>query len=60
MGEHVWQCDLDKKIYNYETGFELNNGSKVPGGDVSEQTQGLNIPFHSIFDTREGRLGYNK
>lgn len=60
VGEHVWQCDLDKKIYNYETGFELNNGSKVPGGDVSEQTQGLNIPFHSIFDTREGRLGYNK
>lgn len=60
VGEHVWQCDLDKKMYNFETGFELNNGSKVPGGDVAEQTNGLNIPFHSIFDTREGRLGYNK
>lgn len=60
VGEHVWQCDLDKKTYNYETGFELNNGSKVPGGDVAEQTQGLDIPFHAIFDTREGRLGYNK
>lgn len=60
VGEHVWQCDLDKKTYNYETGFELNNGSKVPGGDVAEQTNGLNIPFHAIFDTREGRLGYNK
>jgi hypothetical protein len=60
VGEHVWQCDLDKKTYNFETGFELNNGDKVPGGDVAQQTQGLDIPFHAIFDTRDGRLGYNK
>ncbi len=60
VGEHVYQCELDKKVYNFETGFELNNGSKVPGGDVAQQTQGLDIPFHAIFDTREGRLGYNK
>lgn len=60
VGEHVWQCELDKKTYNFETGFDLNNGSKVPGGDVAQQTQGLDIPFHAIFDTREGRLGYNK
>lgn len=57
VGEHLWQCELDKKSYNFETGFELNNGAKVPGGDVSQQTQGLNMPYHSIFDTREGRLG---
>jgi hypothetical protein len=60
VGEHMWQCDLDKKTYNFETGFELANGSRVPGGDVSQQTQGLDTPFHAIFDTREGRLGYNK
>jgi hypothetical protein len=60
IGEHMWQCELDKKAYNFETGFELNNGAKVPGGDVAQQTQGLNIPFHTIFDTREGRLGNNK
>lgn len=60
VGEHMWQCELDKKTYNFETGFDLNNGSKVPGGDVAQQTQGLDIPFHAIFDTREGRLGYNK
>lgn len=61
VGEHMWQCELDKKSYNYETGFELSNGSKVPGGDVAQQTsQGLNVPYHAIFDTREGRLGYNK
>jgi len=60
VGEHVWQCELDKKTYNYETGFELANGSKVPGGDVAQQTQGINTPFHAIFDTREGRLGSNR
>ena len=60
VGEHMWQCEMDKKTYNFDTGFELNNGTKVPGGDVSQQTQGLNTPFHAIFDTREGRLGTNR
>lgn len=60
IGEHMWQCELDKKAYNFETGFELNNGSKVPGGDVAQQTQSTTPPSHAIFDTREGRLGYNK
>lgn len=60
VGEHMWQCELDKKSYNFETGFELNNGAKVPGGDVAQQTQGTSVPYHAIFDTREGRLGYNK
>lgn len=59
VGEHMWQCELDKKIYNFESGFELNNGSKVPGGDVSQQTKNLNVPSHTIFDSREGRLGSN-
>jgi hypothetical protein len=56
IGEHMWQCELDKKTYNFETGFTLNNGTKVPGGDVANQTQGLSVPFHAIFDDREGRL----
>lgn len=60
IGEHVWQCEMDKKTYNYETGFDLINGSRVPGGDVAEQTQGVSVPTHAIFDDREGRLGYNK
>lgn len=60
VGEHMWQCEMDKKTYNFESGFELNNGDRVPGGDVAQQTQALNLPYHSIFDTREGRLGYNK
>ena len=56
VGEHIWQCELDKKIYNYESGFTLNNGTKVPGGDVANQTQTPNIPYYSIFDSRESRL----
>ncbi len=61
VGEHMWQCEMDKKTYNFETGFELNNGAKVPGGDVAQQTSNnLNVPYHAIFDTREGRMGYNK
>lgn len=60
VGEHMWQCEMDKKSYNFETGFELNNGDKVPGGDVAEQTQGLDTPSHAVFDTREGRLNSNK
>lgn len=60
VGEHTWQCELDKRIYNFDTGFTLLNGSKVPGGDVSNQTMGLSVPTHAIFDSREGRLGYNK
>lgn len=59
IGEHIWQCELDKKTYNFDTGFELNNGNKVPGGDVSQQTQNLNVEQQAIFDTREGRLGGN-
>jgi hypothetical protein len=60
IGEHHWQCELDKKTYNFETGFELNNGSRVPGGDVANQTQGISEETNAIFDTREGRLGTNQ
>jgi hypothetical protein len=60
VGEHMWQCELDKKVYSYETGYTLNDGSKVPGGSVSEQTQNLNPPFQSLFDSREGRLGTHR
>lgn len=60
IGEHMWQCELDKKTYNFETGFQLNTGDKVPGGDVSNQTQGIEIPYYALFDDRQGRLESNK
>jgi len=57
IGEHTWQCNLDKKIYNYDVGFTLANGDKVPGGDVASQTQEVVPQSHAIFDSRDGRLG---
>lgn len=59
VGEHTWQCCLDKKIYNYETGFTLMDGSVVPGGDVSLQTKIDQNSQHQIFDSRSSKLGIN-
>ena len=60
IGPNEFQCEMDKKIYNFSTGFKLNTGEMVPGGDVSEQTKGLNETSHAIFDSREERLATNK
>lgn len=59
VGENMWQCQLDKKVYNWNTGFTNERGEKVPGGDVANQTPMFHPQPHAIFDTREGRLnGY--
>jgi len=56
VGDDMWQCSMDKKVYNYATGYTLQNGMKVPGGDVSNQS--MHTPeSHSLFDNRESRLG---
>jgi len=60
VGDDLWQCELDKKTYSYSNGYTLNDGTKVPGGDVANQTQGLDYTTHSIFDTRSGRLQTNQ
>jgi len=60
VGENVYRCELTKKIYSYSVGYVLNNGDKVPGSDVSLQTQGLITPFSQIFDSREGRLNFHQ
>lgn len=56
-GDYQWQCEIDKKTYNYQTGFQMENGMKVPGGDVANQTKMETPESHAIFDTRESRLG---
>ena len=48
---------LNNELKDLLTG--LNNGDKVPGGDVSEQTTSVSMPSHAIFDTRNGRLSGN-
>jgi hypothetical protein len=42
LEDHVFQCSLDKRIYDYKSGYDLLNGSKVPGGDVAMQTDVMN------------------
>src|SRR5690606_21493283 len=61
IDDNVWQCDLDKKQYDFESGFTLMDGSKVPGGSVSNQTQIGSGDYNefSMFDSREGRLSTN-
>lgn len=58
VGDDKYQCSLDKKIYDYLSGFTTLKGNKVPGGDVSSQTQALGdrAVEHSSFDTRESKL----
>jgi len=41
IGDGVFQCSADNKIYNYHEGFTTLKGNDVPGGDVSEQTRSL-------------------
>lgn len=56
IGDGLWECSLDRKKYNFNAGYTLQDGSKVPGGDVANQTQPAQ-DSHAIFDTREARLG---
>ncbi len=61
VGEHQFQCSLDKKVYNYEAGYTTEKGEKVPGGSVAFQTDQMMAEPHNMFDTRETRLnGYSK
>lgn len=57
VGDGLWQSEMTKKVYDYNEGFALMNGSKVPGGNVSEQSQVDQREYHTIFDDRSARLG---
>jgi len=39
LSDDVYECSLDRKKYDYKNGFTTLKGNKVPGGDVSLQTQ---------------------
>lgn len=57
--EHICQCPIDGKKYNYESGYENYEGQKVPGGSVAAQTPATSdfggIPMR-IYDSRENVL----
>lgn len=59
-GDHQFQCQLDKKNYNYELGFTDMQGRVYPGGSPSHEfdLENRGVP-HQLFDTREERTnGY--
>jgi hypothetical protein len=56
VGDDVWQCDMDGKIYDFAAGFTNMKGQKIPGGGVQYQTKDDHNEGHMIFDTREQRL----
>lgn len=55
IGDSTYQCSMDKKVYNWESGFETMKGSKVPGGGVQYQIPefGTRDEGDTVFDTRE-------
>lgn len=59
IGERTYQCPLDKKVYNYETGYTDYKGEHVPGGSIAQQTPGSSDYFATpsrIFDTRDNLM----
>jgi len=55
VADSVYQCSLDKQIYNYEAGYTTMAGNQIPGTGVSNQTNHFNdlAPEHTNFSTRE-------
>lgn len=55
--DSTFQCPLDKKTYNFEEGFKKEDGEKVVGTSVSNQTH-FNTPetVSPTFDTRSDRV----
>lgn len=56
ISERVYQCPIDGKVYNYETGYKNYKGQQVPGGSIAAQTPSTSdyggIPMR-IYDSRQ-------
>jgi hypothetical protein len=56
ISERVYQCPIDGKVYNYETGYTNYKGQQVPGGSIAAQTPTTTdfggIPMR-IYDSRQ-------
>jgi hypothetical protein len=61
IGDNVYQCDLDKKIFDFASGYKLMDGTVVPGSSVQNQTQNLadHTDQHVSFSTRSDKLNEN-
>lgn len=56
IADNLWQCEMDKKKYDFENGYTLYNGIKVPGSSVENQSKMMQQLYHTVFDSRESRL----
>jgi hypothetical protein len=57
IGDSVYQCPVTKKIYDFRAGYTTMKGNKIPGSEVSNQTQHLGqAQEHMNFSTREEAL----
>ena len=56
ISDNIAQCSLDNKVFNYEAGYQLLDGTKVPGGSVSNQNILDTFQDNSSFQTRDDRL----
>jgi hypothetical protein len=56
VGEAMWQCSMDKKVFNYAAGYTTEKGEKVPGQYIGNSPHEFDRHPRSMFDTREDRL----
>ena len=58
IGENIYQCPIDGKTFNSETGWVDYDGNVHPGGSVAAQTPDSTSyeTSHRIFDSRENTL----
>lgn len=57
IGDGLYKCNLDGKVYDWAGGFNLLSGARVPGGTVALQTElyGEDPRLETVFTTRETR-----
>lgn len=58
VAEGTYQCPIDGKVYNYQSGYKNYKGQLIPGGSVAEQTpttSNYGIPMR-FYDSRQSIL----
>jgi hypothetical protein len=59
VSDRTYQCPIDGRVYNYESGYKNYQGQRVPGGSIAAQTPTTSnyggIPMR-IYDSRQSIL----
>lgn len=62
ISDRIFQCSLDGKIYDFDSGYVNYKGQRVPGGSISEQTPSQSdcggIPMRE-YDSSQSSLSKN-